>query len=127
MPVTPRPRTIRVLIGQFHVPVAVQNPGRIAQNTGDTIDDGGSTSQRIRAARAFDRACRLTGLSGSQLSRRLGPLIGKSHPISRQTLADWPRGRRAVPVEAFLAARELAGLEPPMIFALAAEAEVPGR
>lgn len=36
-------------------------------------------------------------------------------------MADWRRSRRPVPLVAFLAACELAGLRPPMIFALAAE------
>ena len=79
---------------------------------------------RMRAARAFERACQLTGLPGTQLSRRLAEMIGKRSPMSRQTLADWRRGRRAVPLEAFLAACELAGLRPPMIFALAGETEI---
>ena len=76
---------------------------------------------RDRATRAFDRACQLTGLSSSELCRRLAPMIEKPHPISRQTLADWRRGRRSVPLVAFLATCELAELRPPMIFALAAE------
>lgn len=79
----------------------------------------------VRAARAFQRACQLTGLSSSELARRLSPLIGKQKPLSRQTLADWRLGRRAVPLVAFLAACELAQLRPPMIFALAAEGASP--
>ena len=79
----------------------------------------------VRAARAFQRACQLTGLSGSELSQRLGPLMGKQKALSRQTLADWRQGRRAVPLVAFLAACELAELRPPMIFALAADEAVP--
>ncbi len=78
-------------------------------------------AHRIRATRAFERACQLTGLSSSALCRRLAPMIEKPRPISRQTLADWRRGRRSVPLVAFLAVCELAELRPPMIFALAAE------
>lgn len=76
---------------------------------------------RVRATRAFDRACQLTGLSSAELCRRLAPMIEKPHPISRQTLADWRHGKRSVPLVAFLATCELANLRPPMIFALAEE------
>lgn len=76
---------------------------------------------RVRAPRAFERACQLTGLSSAELCRRLAPMLDKAHPISRQTLADWRHGARCVPLVAFLAACELAQLRPPMIFALADE------
>jgi hypothetical protein len=74
-----------------------------------------------RAASAFNRACQLTGLSSAELCRRLAPMIGKRNVLSRQTVAAWRRGQQAVPLVAFLAACDLAGLRPPMIFALAAE------
>lgn len=80
----------------------------------------------VRAASAFNRACQLTGLSGAELCRRLAPMIGKRNVLSRQTMAAWRRGQQAVPLVAFLAACDLAGLRPPMIFALAA-AEEPGQ
>jgi hypothetical protein len=75
----------------------------------------------MRAYRAFDRACQLTGLSSAELCRRLAPLIGKQNVLSRQTLSSWRWGRQSVPMVAFLAACDLAGLTPPMIFALAEE------
>ena len=74
-----------------------------------------------RAASAFNRACQLTGLSSAELCRRLAPMIGKRNVLSRQTVAAWRRGQKAVPLVAFLAACDLAGLRPPMIFALAVE------
>lgn len=79
------------------------------------------TAHVMTAATAFDRACQLSGLSSAALCRRLPPLIGKDNVLSRQTLAAWRQGRRHVPMAAFLAASELAGLRPPMIFALAAK------
>lgn len=75
----------------------------------------------VLAASAFNRACQLTGLSSSELCRRLAPMIGKRNVLSRQTIAAWRRGHQPVPLVAFLAACDLAGLRPPMIFALAAE------
>lgn len=82
---------------------------------------GQKTSHVQRAARAFDRACQLSGESNAELCRRLPALIGKRNVLSRQTLAAWRRGRRPVPMAAFLATCDLAGLRPPMIFDLAAE------
>jgi len=79
----------------------------------------------IRAARAFDRACQLTGLSSVALCRQLAPMIGKPNALSRQTLLGWRRGKQPVPMAAFLAACDLAGLRPPLIFALAAEEPAP--
>ena len=78
----------------------------------------------VRAAGAFNRACQLTGLSSAELCRRLAPMMGKRRVLSRQTLSGWRRGQRPVPMVAFLAACDLAGLRPPMIFALAAEEPV---
>lgn len=78
----------------------------------------------VRAASAFNRACQLTGLSSAELCRRLAPMIGKRNVLSRQTLSGWRRGQQPVPMVAFLAACDLAGLRPPMIFALAAEESV---
>jgi hypothetical protein len=75
----------------------------------------------LRAAAAFNRACQLTGLSGAELCRRLAPMIGKTNVLSRQTMNAWRRGRRPVPLVAFLATCDLAGLRPPLIFSLAAE------
>ncbi len=46
-------------------------------------------------------------------------MIGKDNVLSRQTLAAWRHGSRHVPMAAFLAACDLAGLRPPMVFALA--------
>ncbi len=73
------------------------------------------------AARAFDRACQLTGLSNSELCRRLSQMLGRSTTLSRQTLTAWRRGVQPVPLAAFVAAADLARLRPPVIFALAAE------
>jgi transcriptional regulator with XRE-family HTH domain len=75
----------------------------------------------VNAARAFDRACQLTGLSSSELCRRLGSRLAKKTRLSRQTLAAWRRGRQPVPFAAFLAVADLARLRPPAIFALSAE------
>ena len=80
-----------------------------------------SRGHAIRAARAFNRACQLTGLSSAELCRRLPPMIGKQNVLSRQTLAAWRKGWQSVPLVAFLAACDLADLRPPLIFALAAE------
>jgi len=78
-------------------------------------------SYPARAARAFDRACQLTGLSRSELCRRLSQRLGRDNVLSRQTLAAWRRGEQGVPFAAFMAAADLAGLRPPVILALAAE------
>ena len=75
----------------------------------------------LRAARAFDRACQLTGLSAAKLCRELSKRMDKGRTLSRQTLAAWRRGLQPVPLAAFIATAELAGLQPPVIFALAAE------
>jgi hypothetical protein len=75
----------------------------------------------FRAARAFDRACQLTGLSAARLCRELSKRMDKDKTLSRQTLAAWRQGLQAVPLAAFIATAELAGLRPPVIFALAAE------
>jgi hypothetical protein len=103
--------------------VTVHYPEQIAQVLAQPPAED-PTQHSLRATMAFRRACQLTGLSGAELCRRLGPEIGKRSAISRQTLADWKRGRRAVPMVAFLAACELAGLRPPMIFALANQTSV---
>jgi hypothetical protein len=47
--------------------------------------------------------------------------MDKEKTLSRQTLAAWRQGLQAVPLAAFIATAELAGLRPPVIFALAAE------
>ena len=47
--------------------------------------------------------------------------MDKENTLSRQTLAAWRQGLQAVPLAAFIATAELAGLRPPVIFALAAE------
>lgn len=75
----------------------------------------------LRAARAFDRACQLTGLSAAKLCRELSKRMDKGNTLSRQTLAAWRQGVQAVPLAAFIATAELARLRPPVIFALAAE------
>ena len=75
----------------------------------------------LRAARAFDRACQLTGLSAAKLCRELTKRMDKERTLSRQTLAAWRHGLQAVPLAAFMATAELAGLRPPVILALAAE------
>jgi hypothetical protein len=75
----------------------------------------------LRAARAFDRACQLTGLSAAKLCRELSKRMDKHRTLSRQTLAAWRHGLQPVPLAAFIATAELAGLRPPVIFALAAE------
>jgi transcriptional regulator with XRE-family HTH domain len=75
----------------------------------------------VTAARAFDRACQLTGLSGAELSRQLSASLGRRTSLSRQTLTAWRRGSQSVPFSAFLAAADLARLRPPMIFALSAD------
>jgi len=84
--------------------------------TEDTVGD-----YTARAARAFDRACQLTGLSASKLCRELSKRLDKERTLSRQTLAAWRHGVQAVPLAAFIATAELAGLRPPVILALAAE------
>lgn len=71
------------------------------------------------AAVAFDRACQLGGRSGAALCRGISPALGKSNVLSRQTLAAWRGGSRLVPLAAFLAACELAGLKPSTVFAVA--------
>jgi transcriptional regulator with XRE-family HTH domain len=81
----------------------------------------GLAGYHLRAARAFDRACQLTGLSRSELCRRLSQRLGRDNVLSRQTLAAWRRGEQPVPFAAFIAASDLAGLRPPVILALAAE------
>lgn len=78
-------------------------------------------SHAIQAARVFDRACQLTGLSSSELCRRLSPRLGRENVLSRQTLAAWRQGKQSVPLAAFMAAADLAGLRPPVILALATE------
>jgi hypothetical protein len=75
----------------------------------------------LRAARAFDRACQLTGLSAAKLCRELTKRMDKETTLSRQTLAAWRHGVQGVPLAAFIATAELAGLRPPVILALAAE------
>ena len=75
----------------------------------------------LRAARAFDRACQLTGLSAAKLCRELSKRMDKERTLSRQTLSAWRHGLQPVPLAAFIATAELAGLRPPVIFALAAE------
>ena len=75
----------------------------------------------LRAARAFDRACQLTGLPAAKLCRELSKRMNKERTLSRQTVAAWRRGVQAVPLAAFIATAELAGLRPPVILALAAE------
>jgi hypothetical protein len=75
----------------------------------------------LRAARAFDRACQLTGLSAAKLCRELTKRMDKEKTLSRQTIAAWRQGHQAVPLAAFIATAELAGLRPPVILALAAE------
>jgi Pyridine nucleotide-disulphide oxidoreductase len=75
----------------------------------------------VRAARAFDRACQLTGLSAAKLCRELTKRMDKETSLSRQTLAAWRHGVQGVPLAAFMATAELAGLRPPVILALAAE------
>jgi hypothetical protein len=75
----------------------------------------------LRAARAFNRACQLTGLSAAKLCRELSKRMDKERTLSRQTLAAWRQGLQPVPLAAFIATAELAGLRPPVIFALAAE------
>ena len=75
----------------------------------------------VRAARAFDRACQLTGLSASKLCRELTKRMDKETTLSRQTLAAWRHGVQGVPLAAFIATAELAGLRPPVLLALAAE------
>jgi len=47
--------------------------------------------------------------------------MDKERTLSRQTLAAWRRGAQAVPLAAFIATAELAGLRPTVILALAAE------
>ncbi len=79
-------------------------------------NDGEGPEHAVRAAGAFNRACQLTGLSSAELCRRLPPMIGKQNVLSRQTLADWRKGRQPVPFVASLAARDLADLRPPLIF-----------
>ena len=81
---------------------------------------GANATYYARAARAFDRACQLTGLSRSELCRRLSQMLGRDNVLSRQTLAAWRCGEQAVPFGAFMAAADLAGLRPPVILALAA-------
>jgi hypothetical protein len=93
-------------------------PGKAAAAREDSQSE---LERAVHAASAFNRACQLTGLSSAELCRRLGPMIGKRNALSRQTMAAWRRGQQAVPLVAFLAACDLAGLKPPMIFALAAE------
>ena len=75
----------------------------------------------LRAARAFDRACQLTGLSAAKLCRELTKRMDKERTLSRQSLAAWHHGLQTVPLAAFIATAELAGLGPRAIFALAAE------
>jgi hypothetical protein len=72
---------------------------------------------REQAAKAFDRACRLTGLSSTELCVQLSTAMGR-RSMSRQTLAAWRHGVQAVPLGAFLAAAQLAGIHPPSILAL---------
>ncbi len=81
----------------------------------------GGGAYATSAARAFDRACQLTGLSNSELCRRLSHKLDRKTTLSRQTLAAWRRGMQPVPLAAFIAAADLARLRPPVIFALAAE------
>jgi hypothetical protein len=47
--------------------------------------------------------------------------MDKDGTLSRQTLAAWRHGLQPVPLAAFIATAELAGLRPPVILALAAE------
>jgi hypothetical protein len=47
--------------------------------------------------------------------------MDKQTTLSRQTLAAWRQGVQAVPLAAFIATAELAGIRPPVILALAAE------
>ena len=74
-----------------------------------------------RAARAFDRACQLTGLSNSELCRRFTEILRRPRLLSRQTLAAWRSGHQAVPLAAFVVAANLAGLRLRVIFALGEE------
>lgn len=114
--------------------MGVLYPEQKAQYIGHTAqhwDRLAPSGQRAHAAPGSRRSgvptgVRLTGLPGAEFCRRLGPMIGKEKTISGQTLAYWRQGRRPVPLVAFLAACELAGSGPPMIFALAVE-EMGGR
>lgn len=74
-----------------------------------------------RASRAFDRTCQLTNLSNSELCRRFSRHLGRDRLLSRQTLAAWRSGERAVPLSAFIAAASMAGLRLRVIFALGEE------
>jgi len=74
-----------------------------------------------RASRAFDRTCQLTNLSNSELCRRFSRHLGRERMLSRQTLAAWRSGERAVPLSAFIAAASMAGLRLRVIFALGEE------
>ena len=85
------------------------------------MSDADLAVYRPVAARAFDRACQLTGLPSTELCRRLAVRLGRRTVLSRQTLTAWRRGRQAVPLAAFLAAADLAGIRPPVIFALSAD------
>ena len=51
------------------------------------MSESGRVTYRPVAARAFDRACQLTGLSNSELSRQLGVKLAGRTDLSRQTLA----------------------------------------
>lgn len=72
------------------------------------MSESGRVAYSPVAARAFDRACQLTGLSNSELCRQLGVKLARRTVLSRQTLTAWRLGRRPVPLAAFLAVADLA-------------------
>ena len=75
-------------------------------------------TQRAKAARAFDDACKGIDAPGRRLREHhqatnaaigvmLAPANGGS-PVGRGTIMDWRHGRTDVPAWAYLAARDLA-------------------
>jgi hypothetical protein len=74
------------------------------------IRDAGQevNSYRREASLRFEQLCRLIGQPNSVLAETLRKKLGRE-TLSRHTLMAWRQGSQAVPMEAFLAAVELAG------------------
>lgn len=74
-----------------------------------------TSAYRKLSARMFDEAARRSGLSGSELTRRLRDELRRDS-LSRQTLLAWRRGDQPVPLGAFLAACRIGQVRPPDVF-----------
>ena len=73
---------------------------------------------RLWTSRAFENACRLSGMDNKELCVKLAGLTQRSTDVAGQTLFDWRKGVNPVPFEIFAAACVLARVDPRTVIGL---------